>query len=397
MAYERTIEEGYELPTTRTSHGFTHRGRISPFFECAEAAGARDYLLHLNSFMPHAMGDDAEGQYAALREAATLADVHSLHVIEISGPDARQFADALVTRDVTKMKAGRSSYVFCCDENGTVLADPVMLIVDDQKIWLTVGTAALELWVRGLAVNSGHDVVVKSAPAPSVQVAGPKARDVLQTLMEDDLSTLRPFRNMPTRVAGLDVLVSTTGFSGELSYEVYLIGAETYPRGRDLGNRLWSAIKDAGKPFGLRESPVRFDRATEAGFMTISHTAGDDMNALEFWRASSMVDLEKSENFVGKAALIRLRDVGGPPRRMVGLLAPLGEPMTNGEWDMSVYEGKEIVGTTRRAAWSPSLGRGIAIALVNREFAEVGRKLVLPNASGVADVEVTELPFVGNA
>lgn len=387
-------EEGmsYELPTTGRNFGFEPRGRISPFFDCADAAGAHDYHRHLNSYMPYAFGNAANEQYRALRETATLCDVHSLHVIQISGPDALSFADYLVSRDVTRMQPGRSSYVFCCDETGMVLADPVMLIIDAETVWLTVGTVALELWVRGVARFAPHDVTVGTVPAPSVQVAGPKSRDVLQTLTDFDLSTLKPFRNSRARLAGHEVLISTTGYSNEISYEVYLIGAEPYPNGREMGNSLWSAIRNAGKPFGLREAPVLYIRAHEAGFVTISHTDGEKINALEFWR-EGIVDLTAGD-FIGRDALIRTRDSGGPPRRMVGLLASLGVSMTRGEWDMPVYDGREVVGTSRRAAWSETLGRGIAIALINRDRAQPGRRLTLPHGSGVATVEVANLPLV---
>jgi len=384
----------FELPTTGRGFGFEPRGRISPFFDCIDAAGAHDYHRHLNSYMPYAYGDDAAAQYQALHTAATLVDVHSLHVIQIAGPDALPFVDYIVTRDVTKMRPGRSSYVFCTDEAGRVLADPVMLILDSETVWLTVGTVALELWVRGIAVNSTMNVTVTTVPAPSVQVAGPKARNILQSITEFDLTSFRPFTNARTTLADLDVVISATGYSGEESFEVYLIGAEPYPAGRGLGNRLWSAIRNAGVPHGLREAPVLYDRAREAGFITISHTEGDDINALEFWRPS-VVDLLAGD-FIGKDALVAIRDAGGPPRRMVGLQAPMGERMTIGEWDMPVYDGDNIVGTTRRAHWSETLGRGISIALINKEFAQADRQLILPHGSGVSVVEVTELPFVKN-
>jgi glycine cleavage system aminomethyltransferase T len=397
MSATETQDRGtpdYELPTTGRGFGFEPRGRISPFFDCTDAAGAHDYHRHLNSYMPYAYGDDKPAQYQALHQSATLVDVHSLHVIQIAGPDALPFADYVVTRDVSQMKPGRSSYVFCTDEAGQVLADPVMLILDSETVWLTVGTVALELWLRGIAVNSTLQVTVTTVAAPSVQVAGPKARSILQSLTDFDLASLRPFHNTRARLAGLDVVISTTGYSGEQSFEVYLIGAEPYPAGRELGKRLWSAIRDAGTPQGLREAPVLYDRAREAGFVTLSHTEGDNINALEFWRPG-IVDLSGGD-FIGKAALLAIRDSGGPPRRMVGLLAAPGERMTIGEWDMPIYDGDRVVGTTRRTHWSETLGRGIAIALIDREVADAGRQLTLPHGSGISVVEVTELPFVAS-
>ena len=383
----------YALPTTGAGFGFEPRGRISPFFDCVNAAGGRNYHRHLNTYIAYEFGDGAEAQYKALHEAATLVDVSTLHVIQVQGPGALAFVDHLVTRDIRKMQPGRSAYVFTCDQNGTVIADPVMLIVDAETVWLTVGTVDLELWVKGVAVNTPHDVVVTTVPAPPVQVSGPKALQILKLLTDYPLEAMKPYRCARLTLAGLDVLVSTTGYSGELSYEVYLIGAEPYPYGRDLGNRLWRAIRDAGAPHGLLESPVMYSRATEAGFITISHTARDRMCALEFWRPS-MVDFSGGD-FIGKAKLQEIRDTGGPPRRMMGLATlQAGETLTTGEWEMPFYAGGVLAGTTRRTSYSRHLDRGIAIALVNRAFAVPGARFTLPHGSGIAEVEAVELPFV---
>lgn len=385
----------YPLPTTGRGFGFEPRGRISPFFDQVDAAGGRAYRRHLNSYMAWEFGDGKEEQYNALRTAATLADVHSLHVVQIKGPDAIRFADRLVTRDVTRMTAGRCSYVFVCDEEGLILADPVMLILDPETIWMTVGTVALELWVRGVAVNAPEDVTVTAVPAPSVQVAGPKAAAILSRLTDHPVSEMRPFRCARAVLAGLEVVISTTGYSGEQSYEIYLIGAEPYPKGRDLGNRLWSAIRDAGAPDGLKESPVQYDRAREAGMITISHTEGDRINALSFWR-KTMVDFSGGD-FIGKAALSATREAGGPAREMVGLVAT--DPTAGfeiGEWDMNIHDGNRVIGTSRWTAWSRLLERAIAIALIDRADAVPGKRCVFPHAKGSDEVEITALPFVGS-
>lgn len=384
----------YARPTTGRGFGFEPRGRISPFFDQVDAAGGRAYRRHLNSYMAWEFGDRKEEQYTALRTAATLADVHSLHVIQIKGPDAIRFADRLITRDAIRMAVGRSSYVFVCDEDGIILADPVMLILDTETVWMTVGTVALELWVRGVAVYAPEDVSVSAVPAPSVQVAGPKAAAILSRLTEHPVLDMKPFRCARAYFAGLDVLISTTGYSGELSYEIYLIGAEPYPKGRDLGNRLWSAIRDAGAPEGLKESPVQYDRAREAGMITISHTEGDRINALSFWR-KTMVDFSGAD-FIGKTSLAAVREAGGPAREMVGLVAK--DPSARlgiGEWDMDVYDGDRVIGMSRWTAWSRLLDRGIAIALIDRADAVPGKTCVLPHADGCEDVEIVALPFVG--
>lgn len=160
-----------------------------------------------------------------------------------------------------------------------------------------------------------------------------------------------------------------------------------------MGNRFWRAIRDAGVPLGLKESPVQYDRAREAGMITISHTEGDKINALEFWR-ENIVDLSGGD-FVGKEALLRIKSDGGPKRRMVGLVATDPEARFEcGEWDMDIYLGDVVVGTTRRVAYSRHIERSIAVGFIDSNHAVPGKRFVLPHAAGTHEIELVNLPFV---
>lgn len=393
MSDAKSQDHGYPLATTGTDFAFRPNGRISPFFDANNAAGAHAYQLHLNSYMPRGYGGDPERQYQALLNAVTLCDVHSLRVTEVTGPDTMAFVDRLVTRDVTRMSGGRSSYVLFCDDTGMVIADPVMLILDRETIWFTMGTVDLWLWIKAAALMTDFKVEVREVDAPSVQLAGPLARQVMQRLVHEDLSEIKRFRCFRSALNGMDVVVSTTGYSDQISFEIYLVGAKPYPKGRELGDKLWRSILAAGEPLGLVESTVQFDRAMEAGFLTISHTEGDRMNALEHW-VPGVVDLGKGD-FVGKAALVALKYAGGPARRMVGLVATDRlAPFDLGHWVMDVWSSGKAVGTCRRIGWSRQLGRPIAIALVDKDFAEAEAELFLAHRTGVDKVRVTNLPFV---
>lgn len=127
--------------------------------------------------------------------------------------------------------------------------------------------------------------------------------------------------------------------------------------------------------------------------ITISHTEGDRINALEFWR-DSIVDFSGGD-FIGKAALQRIKDNGGPSRHMVGFVArdPAARFET-GEWDMDIYRGDQVVGTTRRVAFSRHLDRAIAVGFIDRAHNQPGACFVLPHGAGVDEVELVSLPFV---
>lgn len=380
-------------PTTGKGFGFRPTGRISPFFDGVTAAGGRNYFRHFNSYIAYDYDIGIEDQYRVLRDAVTLVDVSVLRVIEIKGPDALRFADFLSTRNLAAMEPGRSTYTFLCDESGTVVADPVVLILDAETVWFVISLVDLLLWIKGVAVGLGFAATVVEIDGPPVQIQGPCAAEVLEQVTDRPLAGMPPFRNARARVAGFECVISTTGYSGEQSFEIYLLGAAPYPAGRDRANAFWNAILDAGKPSGIQVSPVVFDRALEAGFTTLNHGQGEAICALEHWRPG-IVDFGGGD-FIGRAALEAIRDTGGPPRRMVGLATVEdGKRITRGEWDMPVLAAGTPVGCSRRSGYSRALGRGIAIGLIDAAHAGHGTNLVLRHAGGDTNVQVMALPLV---
>jgi glycine cleavage system aminomethyltransferase T len=380
-------------PTTGREFGFRPSGRISPFFERADAAGAGNYHRHFNSYIAYDYAGAEDDQYHALRNAVTLSDVSVLRPVQLKGPDALAFADYLSTRNIASMEAGRSTYSFLCDAEGMVVADPVVLLLDEETVWFVISLVDLLLWIKGIHIASGFDASVREVDAPPLQLQGPRAVDVLERLTDCDVRSMKPFRCMRARVAGFDAVISTTGFSGEQSFEIYLVGAPPYPAGRRMANALWDAILDAGTEFGLCVTPVMFDRALESSYSTFNHGQGECICALEFWRPS-IVDFSGGD-FIGRTALQAIRDQGGPPRRLVGLQdIETGKKIIPGEWEMVVLDGNVPVGTCRRAGHSPTLDRGIALGRLDREAAVEGARYHLPHADGVATVEVVRLPFV---
>ena len=282
---------------------------MSPYLEGVERAGGGGYRLHFNTFVPWVYPEDPAEQYRALTERVTLWDTATERQLELKGADAVAFADYLVTRNLRGFEPGRCTYTFLCDQRGVVICDPVLLVVDEETVWLSISGTDAFLWVNAIALHTDFEVEVRELEIAPLQLQGPKARDVLQKISDPPSASSASSAACVPDVAGIDAIVSRTGWTGEFGYEIYPFDTPIFPRGRARAMQLWDGILEAGEEHGLLVTPFQPARAYEAGIMVFNHGYGEDMNALEFWR-DTVVDFDGGD-FVGKAALEAIRDPVG--------------------------------------------------------------------------------------
>src|SRR3954469_14638520 len=166
-------------PRNVPSHPLFANVRRSPYFERTEAAGAVAYMAYNHMYMAMDYGRQPAAEYRALTEGVTLWDVGAERQVELAGPDALRFADLLATRDLSQLVPGACRYTLIADENGIVICDPVVLYVEEGRVWLSHGNVDLLLWAKGVALGAGLDVQVREADVAPMQVQGPLARAVL--------------------------------------------------------------------------------------------------------------------------------------------------------------------------------------------------------------------------
>jgi aminomethyltransferase len=356
--------------------------RRSPYFARTEAAGATAYMAYNHMYMAMDYGRPPTAEYRALTEGVTLWDVGAERQVEIAGPDALAFADRLVTRDVAALEPGACRYTLVGDEQGIVICDPVLLYVEEGRIWLSHGNVDLLLWAKGVALGAGLDVAVREADVAPMQVQGPLARTMLAPLVGDALDGLAYYRLMRAEIAGVPCVVSRTGWSGGPGYEVFPLGSE-----RAL--EVWDAVAAAGQPLGMLVCGPNVPRALERGITDIAWFHNLGMNALE--AAERLVDLDAGE-FVGRGALLEAREAG-IKRRTIGLKGPdVTLPRADGTWQLT-RDGAPA-GATRWVARSPALGCMIGVGVVGREHAEPGTELALVAPDATVPFTVATLPFV---
>jgi aminomethyltransferase len=368
--------------TVAQRHPLYSNVRRSPYFPRTEEEGASEYIVYNHMYMPMSYGRDPLDDYRALTERVTLWDVGAERQTEILGPDALAFADYLTTRRVDDLEPWQCRYTTCCDERGQILCDPIMLNLPD-RVWLSHGTVDLTLWAKGIALHCDFDVTVDEPDVAPLQVQGPQSTEVMAALVGDEVQRLRPFRCMPTEIAGTDVIVSRTGWSGGSGFEIF-------PRGSERALALWDAVVQAGRPHDMLITGPNLRKAVESGITDTSLATGQGLTPLECWQ-DYLVDLDKGP-FMGREALRSLRE-RGLTRRQVGLVGT-SEALARQEGFWDVFAGDRQVGATRWAVRSPALDRNIAIAVVDVDCAAPGTALELVHPDGREPVEVTTLPFV---
>ncbi len=252
----------------------------------------------------------------------------------------------------------------------------------------------MELWARGVAYNSGHDVTIKEIDVGPVQVQGPKSKDVMVDLFGDSILEIPYYYMRPYELNGMRVLVSRTGYTSELGFEIYLYEASKN------GVALWDAVLEAGKPHGLEVIGPCHIRRIEGGILALG--PGCDMwfdtNPYEVGMGYDwMVDLEAAGDFIGKEALAKIK-AEGPKRKLVGVEiggSGLGSYNDGAMIDtFPVHKGGGVVGRITSACFSPRLEKNIGYAMVPTEHSELGTELEVERPEGIVQATVVEKPFI---
>ena len=251
-----------ERPASVFDMSLVQRGarlRRSPFFAATQRYGARAYTVYNHMLFPICF-DDLEAEYRHLLEHVTLWDVSVERQVEITGPDAFALADKLTPRDLGRCAVGQGKYVLLTGHDGGIVNDPVLLRLGQNHFWLALADSDVLLWARAIALESGLRVDIREPDVSPLQVQGPKARDVVRALFGDRIAGLKYYWFVETALDGIPVVVTRTGWTGEVGYEIYL-------RDGSRGEELWERVMEAGRPHGIRPTGPCDIRRIEAGIL----------------------------------------------------------------------------------------------------------------------------------
>ncbi len=315
-------------------------------------------------------GHGAIEEYHACRERAVVMDLSALRKFEVLGPDAEELLQRTLTRNVRRLSVGQVTYSAMCYETGSMLDDGTLFRLGDNNFRWIGGDGYGGIWLREQAEKMGLRVWVKSSTGQlhNLAVQGPESRNILLELVwtpptQPGLEDLRWFRFTIGRIGdanGEPILVSRTGYTGEIGYEVWCHPKDALA--------VWDAIWEVGELYGM--TPLGLDALDmlriESGLVFAGYEFDDQTDPFEAGIGFT-VALDKEDDFIGKEALFRRK--AHPQRALVGLELEGNEPAAHGD---GVYAGRSRVGVITSATRSPILRKNIALCRMAVEYSEIG-------------------------
>jgi len=363
--------------------GFGTQIRKSPYFDATVRWGATGFSVYNHMYIPRDFGSPEQNFWNLVNDAI-LCDVAVERQVEITGPDAYQFIQLLTPRDLSKLAIGQCKYVLIVNEQGGILNDPVLLRLGENHFWLSLSDSDILLWAQGVAVNAGFNVSIQEPDVSPLQLQGPKSGMIMEKLFGESIKDLKYYWLQELELEGIPLVVSRTGWSSELGYELYL-------RDSLKGDQLWELIMEAGKEFGLQPGHTSSIRRIEGGMLSYHADADIHTNPFEVG-LDRLVALDSDINFIGKKALQKIHEEG-VKRIQVGLEIS-GEAFQGPNtifWPLQ-KDGK-TVGKVTSAVYSPRLKKNIALAMVDVKVSELGQSLDILIDKDIRQSVVVEKPF----
>lgn len=357
--------------------------RKSPYFDATVRWGAQGFSVYNHMYIPRDFGDPVQNFWNLVNEAI-LCDVAVERQVEITGPDAAKFVQLLTPRNLSECAVGQCKYVLITDENGGVLNDPVLLRLGENHFWLSLADSDILMWAKGVAVNSGLDVNLGEPDVSPLQLQGPKSGDIAKAIFGERIDSLKYYWLEEFELNGIPLIISRTGWSSELGYEIYL-------RDGSRGNELWDHIMEIGKPMGLVPGHTSTIRRIEGGMLSYQADMDYTVNPFELG-LDRLVDLEMDADFIGKDALKKIQSEG-VKRRQVGVeisCPPLQHPNTS-YWPIFIDSSE--VGYITSAVYSPRLDKNIALAIIDVEYSAIDMVAETRTPEGSHPIKVVQKPF----
>ena len=363
--------------------GFGTQIRKSPYFDATVKWGASGFSVYNHMYIPRDFGDPEQNFWNLINDAI-LCDVAVERQVEITGPDAAQFVQMLTPRDLSQMAVGQCKYILITNAEGGIINDPVLVRLEQNRFWISLADSDVLLWAQGVAVHAGLDVTIFEPDVSPLQLQGPRSLQIMTALFGEEIESLKYYWLRQYTLDGIPVVVSRTGWSSELGYELYL-------QDGSRGTELWEKIMAAGQPFGLQPGHTSSIRRIEGAML--SYHADMDIRTNPFELGlDRLVALDAPHEFIGKSALQKIKQ-SGVTRKQVGLVID-GEPFTGPNTTFwPVETDGQAVGKVTSAVYSPRLQKNIALAMVGTGSADIGTELSVMTATGARRAVVVEKPF----
>ena len=256
--------------------GFGTQIRKSPFFDATVRWGATDFSVYNHMYIPRSFGNPEQNFWNLVNDAI-LCDVAVERQVEITGPDAAAFVQLLTPRNLSQCAVGQCKYVLITNEAGGILNDPVLLRLQENRFWLSLADSDVLMWAQGVATHAGLDVEIREPDVSPLQLQGPKSGDIMAALFGESIRDLKYYWLDHFELDGIPLVISRTGWSSELGYELYLLDGSQ-------GGALWEKLMAVGEPMRLRH---RFVVLKAACFPTMPTWTPRPIRLSSVWTDSS--------------------------------------------------------------------------------------------------------------
>jgi glycine cleavage system T protein (aminomethyltransferase) len=364
-------------------------------------------------FAAQVYADFHDIEYSAIREAAAVIDTTPLYKFLVRGRDAAPLLDRVMTRDISKVQIDQVIYTPWCDEDGKVLDDGTVTRLSDHEFRVTAADPSYRWFLlNATGLDVEVDDVTEELAALALQ--GRLSREVLETATGKDWTDVRYFRHRRTSIAGADVSVTRTGYTGDRGYELWIPV--------DGALAVWDAVFAAGAPYGIHPAGIHaLDAArVEAGLILIEaeytsarHAISPEQNYSPFELGlGRLVEFGKAVTFTGKPALVAERAEGGPARRLVGLeldwdgiegmfarhgLAPMISPFVDRS-PVPVYREGRQIGRATSITWGTTIKKMVGFGSLDKDHEKLGTRVSVEYSvegeRGKVSATVVPLPFL---
>ena len=362
------------------------RNRRTPYYEATQKYAPLGYTVYNHMYFPIRF-DSFENEFDALLNDVTLWDVSVERCLEISGPDGFAFAQLLTPRDLSKCAVGQAKYVLICDADGGIINDPVLTRMDENTFWFALASSDALLFARGLKnAYPSMDVTIKEADVAPLQVQGPKSKDLMVKLLGEGILDLKYYFWREAEIAGVPVVITRTGWTSEVGYEVYTTDTSR-------GNEVFEAIMAAGGEFNIKPTGPSDIRRIEGAIFNWGADMTYDHNAFELG-LDRLVDFDLDDDACISMAAYRRIQSDGVSRRINGVTFD-GDPfpaLNNVKWTASV-DAREV-GQVTSAIYSPRLKLNLGYCWLPVGESAMGREVQVATEWGPRTATVVEMPFV---
>ena len=362
------------------------RNRRTPYYEATQRSSPKAYTVYNHMYFPIRF-DTFENEFQALLKDVTIWDVSVERCIEVSGPDGFKFAQLVTPRNLSKCAVGQGKYVLICDSDGGVINDPVMTRMDENTFWFALASSDVLLFFKGLKnAYPKLNVTIRELDVAPLQVQGPKSKDLMKDLLGDSILDLKYYFWRKAEIKGVPVVITRTGWTSEVGYEVYLLDPTK-------GSVIWDTLLEVGKKYNVKPTGPSDIRRVEGGILNWGADMTYENNAIQL-DLERLVDFSLPEDACISIGALKKIKAEGVKKKLVGVELD-GEPfpsLNNVKWD--AHNGGSKVGKVTSAIYSPRLKKNIGYCWLPTELAANGTKIKVETEWGPRTATVVPKPFV---